>query len=363
MLSCGIVGLPTVGKTTLFNLLTGAHVEKSQFFSGKTEANIGIAKVPDRRIDFLSKLYRPKKTTYAQMEVIDVPGLVRGASQGQGVGNAFLDGVRQVDALVQVVRAFQNPDVMHVEDSVDPVRDMETVNFELLMADLDFVDKRITRIQQGKKVTPEQTKELAVLQKCLAHLEQELPFSGLELSAEERLVLQNYTFLTDKPMIVVVNLDEAQFSLLDYPGREALQQAAAAKGLPLVELCVQIEEELSQLPAEDREAFFAELNIEEPALDRVMRVAYETLGLISFFTVGEDEVRAWTIEQKTSAKRAAGKIHSDLERGFIRAETMKYADLVALGSLVKVREAGKFALEGKDYVVQDGDILNIRFNV
>ena len=363
MLSCGIVGLPTVGKTTLFNLLTGARVKKSQYFSGKTDANIGISRVPDRRIDFLSNQFKPRKTTYAQMEVIDVPGLVRGASEGQGVGNAFLDGVRKVDALVQVVRAFRNSDVVHVENSINPARDMETVNFELLMADLDFVDKRITRIKQGKKVTPEQIQELEILQKCLIHLEQELPFSSLELSAEERLVLQNYTFLTDKPMIIVVNLDEQQFSAREYPGREALQQAAAQKGLPVVELCVQIEEELSQLELSDREAFFIELGITEPAINQVMRVAYETLGLISFFTVGEDEVRAWTIEQGTNARRAAGKIHSDLERGFIRAEMMKYADLASLGSFAKVREAGKLSLEGKDYIVQDGDILNIRFNV
>jgi GTP-binding protein YchF len=363
MLSCGIVGLPTVGKTTLFNLLTGAHVETSSFFSGKTSANIGIANVPDRRIDWLSQLYHPKKTTYAQMQVIDVPGLVRGASQGHGVGNAFLDGVRQVDALIQVVRAFQNDDIVHVEDSIDPLRDMETVNFELLMADLEFVDKRITRIKQGKKITPEQTAELSVLQKCLEHLEQELPFSNLELSADERLTLQNYTFLTDKPLIVVVNLDERQFSQGDYPGRDQLLAVAATKGLPVIELCAQMEEEISRLPAEDRQLFLEELGIDEPAIDKVMRVSYDTLGLISFFTVGEDEVRAWTIERGTNARRAAGKIHSDLERGFIRAETMRYEDLHALGSVARVREAGKLSLEGKDYLVQDGDILNIRFNV
>ncbi len=363
MLSCGIVGLPTVGKTTLFNLLTGARVQKSQFFSGRTDANVGIARVPDSRIDLLSRLFNPKKTTYAQMEVTDLPGLVRGSSQGQGVGNAFLDGVRQVDALVQVVRAFQNEDVLHVEESIDPVRDMETINFELLMADLDFVDKRITRIRQGKKITPEQAKELPILEKCMAHLEQEQPFSTLELTQEEQESLQNYTFLTDKPMLVVVNLDENQFAEREYPGRQALIDKAAAQGLPVVELCVQIEEEISQLDAEDRELFFEELGISEPAINRVMRVAYETLGLISFFTVGADEVRAWTIKQGANAKSAAGEIHSDLERGFIRAEVIKYADLAALGSEVKVKEAGKAGLEGKEYVVQDGDIMHIRFNV
>lgn len=363
MLSCGIVGLPTVGKTTLFNLLTGAQVQKSQFFSGRTEANVGMARVPDARIDYLAGLYQPKKTTYAQVEVTDLPGLVRGASQGQGVGNAFLDGVRQVNALIQVVRAFANPDVLHVEENIDPVRDMETVNFELLMADLDFVDKRITRIKQSKKVTPEQVEELPVLEKCMAHLEEEQPFSTIELTPEERATLQNYTFLTDKPMLVVVNLDESQFVTRDYPGRDALLAAAEAKGLPVVELCVQIEEEISQLDLDDRELFFSELGITEPAINRVMRVAYETLGLISYFTVGHGEVRAWTIRQGASAKSAAGEIHSDLERGFIRAEVIKYPDLVALGSEAKVKEAGKARLEGKEYVVQDGDIMHIRFNV
>ncbi|NLY53506.1 MAG: redox-regulated ATPase YchF [Firmicutes bacterium] len=363
MLACGIVGLPTVGKTTLFNLLTGAQVQKSQYFSGRVDANVGIARVPDNRIDFLSSLYQPKKTTYAQIEVIDLPGLVRGASEGQGVGNAFLDGVRKVDALVQVVRAFRNDDVLHVEESIDPVRDMETINFELLMADLDFVDKRISRIRAGKKITPEQKQELAVLEKCMAHLEQEQPFSTLALTEEERAALQNYTFLTNKPMLVVVNLDEEQFMARDYPGRQELLASASAKGLSVIELCVEIEEEISLLEPADRDMFFAELGISEPAINRVMRVAYETLGLISFFTVGSDEVKAWTIRKGTTAKKAAGEIHSDLERGFIRAEVIKYDDLETLGSEAQVKAAGKASLEGKDYVVQDGDILHIRFNV
>lgn len=363
MLTCGIVGLPTVGKTTLFNLLTGAHGQKSQFFSGRTDANVGIAKVPDARIDYLSALYKPKKTTYAQIEVTDLPGLVRGASQGQGVGNAFLNGVRQADALIQVARAFENPDVLHVEDSIDPVRDTKTVGFELLMADLDFVDKRITRIKQGKKVTSEQVKELAVLEKCMAHLEEERPFKSLMLTPEERDAIKNYTFLTDKPMLIVANLDENQFNARNYPGRESLLAHTAETGLPLIELCVQVEEEISELDAADRELFFSELGITEPAINRVMRVAYEMLELISFFTVGSDEVKAWTIRKGSVAKSAAGAIHSDLEKGFIRAEVIKYADLAALGSEVKVKEAGKAGLEGKEYVVQDGDIMHIRFNV
>ena len=363
MLACGIVGLPTVGKTTLFNLLTGATGQKSRVFSGRVEAHVGMARIPDDRVDYLAGLYQPKKTTYAQVEITDLPGLVRGASQGQGVGNAFLAGVREVDALIHVVRAFRHEEILHVDETIDPLRDVETIEFELLMADFDFVDKRISRIKAAKKTSPEQVKELAVLEKCLAHLENEQPFKTLELTPDEKATLNNYPFFTDKPLLLVVNLDERQFADGDYPGREALLAAAADKGQAVVELCLEIEEEIGQLDPEDRELFFLELGISEPAVNLVSRAAYEALGLISFFTVGPDEVKAWTIAKETTAKKAAGEIHSDLERGFIRAEVIKYPDLVALGSEAKVKEAGKAGLEGKDYKVADGDILHIRFNV
>ena len=363
MPSCGIIGLPMVGKTTVFNLLTGARIQTNNFFSGKTEANIGMARVPDRRIDFLSGLYKPKKTTYAQIELTDVPGLVRGASEGQGIGNAFMDTVRKVDTLIHVVRGFNSSDVEHVEGSVDPMRDVQTVAYELLMADIEFVDKRLTRLKEGKKRTAQTEEEIVLLTRILEHLEAEKPFATLELTAEEQFALVNYTFFTDKPIILVVNLDDEQFKSGDYPGKADLQAYASEHGLPLIEISANTEMEISELGGEDREMFFADLGISEPGIDRIARAAYKVLGLISFFTVGEDEVRAWTIRQGLTAKQAAGKIHSDLERGFIRAELMRCADIETHGSQAKLKEKGLTSLEGKDYIVGDGDILNIRFNV
>lgn len=362
MPACGIIGLPMVGKTTIFNLLSGSRAETSKFFSGRTEANVAMARVPDKRVDLLSAIYRPKKTTYAQIEVIDVPGLVRGASEGQGIGNAFLDSVRQADALIHVVRVFAS-DLGHVEGTINPQRDVETVAFELLMADMEFVDKRLTRMQESKKKPPQMAAETEVLGKVLQHLEQELPFSHIQLSDKEREVIAQYTFLTDKPLIIVANLDDAQLSAGDYPGKADLHAYCGAQGLPLVEISANSEMEIAQLSGEDRELFFADLGITEPGIDRISRAAYQTLGLISFFTVGDDEVRAWTVVRGSVAKQAAGKIHSDLERGFIRAELMRCSDMVEHGSAAKLKEKGLVSLEGKDYIVQDGDILSIRFNV
>lgn len=363
MLTCGIVGLPMTGKTTFFNLVTGSEQETSNFLTGKTETNTAMAKVPDARIDLLSRLYKPKKTIYAQIQFSDVPGLVRGASQGKGVGNRFLDGIRNADLLVHLVRAFANRDVPHVDDSVDPVRDLETVSLELLLADMDLVEKRIKRIEEGKKVKKEQLDELAVLRKCLAALENETSVHQADLTAAERALLVNYSFLTDKPVILVVNIDEEQLRGGDYPGRDRMRELAAAKGIILLEISGQIEMEISRLPDEDRLVFMEDLALAESGIDKLARAAYETLGLISFFTVGEDEVRAWTIPAGLDAKGAAGKIHSDLERGFIRAEVTAYDDLAEAGSMNKVKEKGQARLEGKDYIVKDGDILNVRFNV
>jgi len=343
--------------------MTNSEAETSNFFSGKTEANLGTAWVPDERIDFLSKLYKPKKTTYAQIELIDVPGLVQGASQGQGVGNQFLDTIRKVDALVHVVRAFQSPDVPHVEESIDPVRDWETVEMELLFADLDLVEKRIERINTQKKKAKESQAELPILQKCKEALENSIPISKLALEPEELQMLQNYNFFTMKPVIAVVNVDEEQFSSGQYPGKEELEKILSEKGILILEICALMEMEINRLSEEDRELFLAELGIKEPGINRLARTIYNKLNLISFFTSGEDEVKAWTIRMGTNAKKAAGKIHSDIERGFIRAEVVKYEDLHQLGSMAKVKEKGLFRLEGKEYIVQDGDIINFRFNV
>lgn len=362
-LTCGIIGLPMVGKTTLFNLMTGAETETSRFFSGKTEANMGTARVPDARIDFLSNLYKPRKTTYAQIELIDVPGLVQGASQGQGIGNQFLDTIRQVDVLVHVVRAFETKDIPHVEDSINPVRDWETVEMELLFADLDLVEKRIERINTAKKKTKENQDELPILHKCKEALEQSIPINKLSLEPEEVQILQNYNFFTMKPVIAVVNVDEEQFSAGEYLGRRELQELTAAKDILFLEISALMEMEISRLSEEDRELFLGDLGIEEPGINRLARAIYNKLNLISFFTSGEDEVKAWTIDVGTNARRAAGKIHSDIERGFIRAEVVKYDDLHSFGNMAQLKEKGLFRLEGKEYIVQDGDIINFRFNV
>ena len=362
MLACGIIGLPMVGKTTFFNLLTQTQAETSNFYSGRTEANQAAAIIPDARIDFLSDLYRPRRTLYAQLEIIDVAGLVRGSSQGQGTGNAFLTEIRNTDALIHVVRVFENAEVAHVEDSIDPLRDLETINLELLMADLEMVEKRIQRIHQGKKKA-EQLKELAVLEKIQAGLEAEQTIHSLELTEEEALLLRSFAFLTEKPMILVVNMDEEQFRNNRYPQKEELTAYSQEKGIPLLEICAKLEMEISELEAADQADFMADLGIKEPGIHSVARAMYQSLGLISFITVGEDEVRAWTIEENTPAKAAAGKIHSDIERGFIRAEVVKYEVLHELGSMARVKEKGLFRLEGKDYQVKDGDIINFRFNV
>ncbi|AQS59577.1 redox-regulated ATPase YchF [Desulforamulus ferrireducens] len=359
----GIIGLPLVGKTTIFNLLTNSEQEISNFLSGKTETITASAKVPDKRIDFLANMYKPRKTTYAQIQFSEVPGLVRGASEGKGVGNQFLSAIRNADLLVHVVRAFKNQDVPHVEDDINPLRDIETIAVEILLADMDLVEKRIERIQSGKKITKENAFELEVLKKCLAALEEESPISQLGLSEEEKHTLRNYAFLTEKPMMLVINIDEDQFKAGTYPGKEEVEKYAASKGIAVLEICGRMEMEISQLPEEDRALFMEDLGISEPGIDRLARTVYDYLGLISFLTAGEDEVRAWTIKKGTDAKKAAGKIHSDIERGFIRAEVVAFDDLVEAGSMAKVKEKGLFRLEGKEYIVQDGDIINFRFNV
>ncbi len=363
MLTCGIVGLPMVGKTTLFNLVTHSELETSNYLTGKTEINVAMAEVPDTRLDFLINLYKPKKNAYAQIQFSDVPGLVRGASEGKGVGNRFLDGIRNADLLVHVVRAFSNKDVPHVDGEIDPMRDIETVNLELLLADMDLVEKRIQRIEEGKKIKKEQLAELDVLRKCLAALEDEVTMHKVGLSEDERELLVNYSFLTDKPMLLVININEEQLRSGSYPGWEKVRTFAAEKDIILLEVSSLIEMEISELPEDDRREFMEDLGLQQSGIDRLARAAYDTLGLISFFTVGEDEVKAWTIPAGLNARSAAGKIHSDLERGFIRAEVVAYHDMHELGSMNRVKEKGLTRLEGKDYIVKDGDILNIRFNV
>ncbi|NQS75367.1 MAG: redox-regulated ATPase YchF [Peptococcaceae bacterium] len=362
-LNCGLIGLPMVGKTTIFNLLTGADAETSNYLTGKTETNSRVAVVADPRVDFLSDLYKPRKTIHATILFSDVPGLVQGSSLGEGVGNQFLNSIRNVDLLVHIVRAFTNDQVPHVDGAVNPLGDIETINTELLLADMEVVEKRIERIKSGKKIKKEHVFELVVLEKCLEALENEKSIAQLELDEEEKMVLKNFGFLTEKPILLVINMDEQQYKTRSYPGQEQVVAYAAQRNLPCLEICGRIEMEISQLPPEDRELFMADLDINESGIDRLARAAYDYLGLISFLTVGADEVKAWTIHRDTNARSAAGKIHSDIERGFIRAEVVQYQDLKGLGSMVKVKEKGLSRLEGKDYLVQDGDIINFRFNV
>ncbi len=362
-MNIGLIGLPSVGKTTLFNLLTGSDNEVSEFSTGRVEANVGIAKIPDKRIDFLVNMYQPKKITPATIEVIDVPGLVRGSSAGKGIGNQFLDAIRRVDALVHIVRAFEGANVLHTDGSLDPMRDIETINMELLFADLGVIENRIDRIQKARKVTKENLQELEVLKKCQLGLEEGLLLHHIQLTDEEREILKTFSFFSEKPMLLVVNLDETQLVSGEYPQREELTRFAKERNMPLMALGVKSELEISQLEPEDRELFLQELGITEAGIDLLAATAYDHLGLMSFLTAGTDEVRAWTIKRNTPAKRAAGKIHSDIEKGFIRAEIVRFKDLYELGSVAKVKERGLMTLEGKEYIVQDGDIINFRFNV
>ncbi|MGE5630298.1 MAG: redox-regulated ATPase YchF [Caulobacteraceae bacterium] len=359
----GLVGLPLVGKTTFFNLLTHAHAELSSFASGKMASNVGSAKVPDHRIEYLSKMYNPKKTTYALIDFTDVPGLVSGSSTGKGVGNQFLEDIRKVDALVHIVRAFENPDIMHVEGSVDPIRDIGTINLEFLFADLSIIDNRITRIQGSKKVTKENLAELEVLKKCEEGLENGLLIHQIKLGEDERELLRTFSFLSEKPMILVINVDEDALKSDSYPQKEEVRNYAKDRNVPVIEICAKAEMEISDLDEEDRMLFMEDLGIKKSGIDTLASTTYDYLGLISFLTAGEDEVRAWTIRKHTDARKAAGKIHSDIERGFIRAEVVKFKDLEALGSMAKAKEKGLYRLEGKEYIVQDGDIINFRFNV
>lgn len=351
----GLVGLTGSGKTTLFELLTESHSGNRP--AHKMAANVGMATVPDGRIDFLAAMYKPKKTTYAQIEFTDLPGLVPG-SGGQG-GHAFLTSVRNVDALVLVIRAFQD----QTGETIDPWNDLQMLHTELLFADLEVVEKRIERLETGKKKKPGEEEELELLKECRQILEGEGRLEALNIPDGQRELIAGYGFLTQKPMLIVVNLDEAAWRSGRYPQKEKMDQYSRDHHIPVVALCAQTEMEIGQLPREERADFMQDLGIAESGIDRIARATYQHLNLISFFTVGEDEVRAWTIQKGTSAKKAAGKIHSDIERGFIRAEIVKYLHLHDLGSMVKVKEKGLFQLEGKEYIMDDGDIVNFRFNV
>lgn len=351
----GLIGMPMVGKTTLFDLLTGSH-EKSH---SQSKTNTAIAKVPDERIDYLAGIFKPKKTTYAQLELIDIPGLMPGAEKS---ATLFLDAVRRADALLHVVRVFDNPSVPYIYDTIDPMRDIATINYELLLADLDLIEKRIERINTSKKKN-QMLKELNLLERLRDALGEEKAISTVAIDDSEQEIMNTYQFLTNKPLLLCVNLNEGDIISGEYKQKDAVTLYAANFGIPLVEMAASIEGEIAELEPEEKQLFLDELGITETGLVKVCRIMYQRLGLISFFTVGEDEVKAWTIDAGTNARQAAGKIHSDIERGFIRAEVVDYHVFKELGNMAAVKEKGLFRLEGKEYVIKDGEIVHFRFNV
>ncbi len=361
MLTAALVGLPLSGRSTVLNLLTGLGVEVSGFVTGRTDTHRGVVDVPDARLDYLVGMYAPKKRTPAQIEVVEVPGLVRGASEGQGVGNRFLAEIREVDAVIHVLRAFPDPAVAHPEDRIDPLADLETVDLELLLSDLQLLERRLERLKAGKRKAGDDEAQ-ALIERCVEALGSGRSLRELDLGPEERPLLAGFGLLTEKPAVWLLNVGEGALSG-DDPLVARVRERARAAGVPLVVLSAKIEGEIAQLGPSEREAFLADLGLAESGIDRLARAAYASLGLISFLTAGADEVKAWTIRQGMTAQEAAGRIHSDIARGFIRAEVVAFGDLEAAGSMARAREAGRVRLEGKEYVMADGDVVNFRFHV
>ncbi len=355
----GIIGLPQVGKTTLFNLLTEAGA--STGFGNKDKANIGVANVPDERIDYLAGVYNPKKTTYAQIEFVDLAGF---GPNGNGQDTReFLTALQDVDAVVQVVRAFHSDMVPHFRGEIDTMRDPDLLQSELVLTDLGLLETRLERLNKGRMKQKDAKTDLALLEKCRIHLEEEQPLSQVEFTSEEAAGLRQYTFYTAIPMLLAVNLDEEELAADAYPRKEELSSWAAARRIPVIPICGKLEEEIIGLPPAERRPFLEDLGLDETGIQRLARAVYRHLGLISYFTVGSDEVRAWTVIAGMNARQAAGKIHSDIERGFIRAEVVGYEDFCSVGSMTQAKEKGLCRLEGKEYIVQDGDIIDFRFNV
>lgn len=357
----GVVGLPNVGKSTLFNALTKGKAMAANYPFCTIDPNVGVVKVKDERIDTLSRLYNSKSTVYTTIEFVDIAGLVKGASKGEGLGNKFLSHIREVDAIVHVVRCFDDENITHVDGSVDPVRDIETISLELVFADIETLNRRIDRTKVAMKSGDKKyVFEMDVLKKLMAALENGKPVRSLSLDKEEEEFVKSLFLLTDKKVIYCANVKEGEENC-EYARKVA--DYAAEEGSESVALCVKLEEELSELEDDERELFMADLGMTESGLDKLVKKCYSLLGLISFLTAGEKETRAWTIEKGTKAPQAAGKIHSDFEKGFIRAEIVDYDTLVECGSFNAAKEKGKMRSEGKDYVFKDGDVVIFRFNV
>ncbi|WP_394219080.1 redox-regulated ATPase YchF [Halobacillus trueperi] len=363
-LTAGIVGLPNVGKSTLFNAITQAGALSANYPFATIDPNVGIVEVPDSRLDKLTELVNPKKTVPTAFEFTDIAGIVKGASKGEGLGNQFLSHIRQVDAICHVVRAFEDENITHVSGQVDPITDIETINLELILADLETVSKRMDRVaKMARQKDKEAVAEYAVLEKLKDALEEETPARAVEFSSDQEKIVKGLHLLTSKPILYVANVSEDEIGEADNDRVKQIREFAAKENAEVIVVCAKIESEIAELDNEEKEEFLEDLGIEESGLDQLIKATYNLLGLATYFTAGEQEVRAWTFKEGMTAPQAAGIIHTDFERGFIRAETVSYDDLVDAGSMAVARDRGRVRLEGKEYLVKDGDVIHFRFNV